>query len=431
MKEEYLHYLFRFKLLGNQFKTIDGNELEILNFGIYNTNAGPDFLEGKIKLNGQIWSGPIEFHVKSSDWYLHKHQLDKRYDNVIAHFVFEHDSEIKSGLYNLPTVELKSKIDFEHYSRYSELAESQKIIPCQSQIAEVDPFILFQQKERALTNRIFRKSQIILSDIQRLNGDYEKVFYLSLARTFGGKVNANPFEKLIELVDLKKLQKWGDDMFAIPSMLFGVAGLLPNESNDDYVNELKAEFNFQKHKLNLKQMNLSEWKYSRMYAHGFPTIRLAQFSELIRKKIPISKLISGELAMKQIQTLFNVAPHEFWKTHYRFETKTKLKSTNLSKDFKWLIVINAIVPFLFAIGILNDDESLKERALNYLNEIEPEKNSVIESWSNLGIKCESAFDSQALIEQKNEFCSKKKCLFCTVGMKLLKHEHLSKNHLVL
>lgn len=431
MKEEYLHYLFRFKLLGSQFKTVDGNQLEILNFGIYNTNAGPDFLEGKIKLNGQIWSGPIEFHVKSSDWFLHKHQLDKRYDNVIAHFVFEHDAEVKAGQYNLPTVELKSKIDFAHFGRYQDLAESKKTIPCQSQISEVDPFLIFQQKERALTNRIFRKSQIILEDIKRLNGDHEKAFYLSLARTFGGKVNADSFEKLVELIDLKKLQKWCEDESAIASMLFGVAGLLPNESSDNYVNELKTEFNFQKHKLNLKQLNASEWKYSRMYAHGFPTIRLAQFSELIKKKIPLSQLISCELSMKKIQVLFSVTPHEFWKTHYRFETTTKIKSTNLSKDFKSLIVINTIVPFLFAIGILNDDELLKEKALNYLNEIEPEKNGVIESWANLGIESESAFDTQALIEQKNEFCSKKKCLFCTIGTKLLKHEHLSKNHLVL
>jgi len=259
-----------------------------------------------------------------------------------------------------------------------------------------------------------------LQDIHRLNGDTEKAFYLSLARTFGGKVNSIPFEKLIELSDLKKLQKWKEDKYAIVAMLFGVAGLLPLLSTDDYVNELKTEFNFQKHKLKLKELNASEWKYSRMYAHGFPPIRLAQFSELIRKKIPLSKLISGEMTMKKIMSLFDVTPHEFWETHYRFETSTKLKSTKFSKDFKSLLFINAIVPFLFAIGVLNDDESLKVKALNYLNELEPEKNSVIQSWTNLGIKSETAFDTQALIEQKNEFCSKKKCLFCTVGTKLLR-----------
>jgi len=420
MKEEYLHYLFRFKLLGNVFTTTDGKEIEILNFGFYNTNAGPDFLEAKICYDGNTWAGPIEFHVKSSDWYLHNHQADERYDNVIAHLVYEHDRDVKSGNYFLPTVELKSKIDENNYSRYCELAGSKKTIPCQNQIQTVDSFLIFQQKEKALINRLIRKSEIILEDIDRLNGDLQKSFYLSMARTFGGKVNQEPFEKLMERFDLNWLSiKTGNEV-EIAALLFGLSGMLPKESGNIYILNLINEFNFQKHKFKLKPMAATEWRFSRMHAHGFPTMRIARFAELLKSGLPVSELAEGNFTVNQLRKLMYVQLPEFWNYHYRFENETKRKSSHLSNDFIDILIINTIVPFLFALGVLKDDELLKEKAINLLSEIKTEKNSIIKSWTDLGLKCESAFDSQALIEQKNEFCSKKKCLFCIIGTKLLK-----------
>jgi len=420
MKEEYLHYLFRFKLLGNTFETIDGKPLEILNFGQYNTNAGPDFLNTQIKYDNKIWSGSIEFHVKSSDWYLHKHQNDEAYKNVIAHFVYQFDQEVKTGGFVLPTVELKNKINPAHYQKYIALIASEKTIPCQNSISTIDDFVFFQQKEKALVSRLVRKSKQITNDIEKLKGDIKKSFYLSLARVFGGKVNSFAFESLVTKLDLVALSKTNSETDVVTALLFGVSGLLPKNSDQLYVQNLIKEYNFQKHRLNLNEMPISEWRFSRMHPHGFPTIRLAQFSEIVKNNSSISTIINENVLIHTIHQFFNVQPHSFWNTHFRFESETKLKSATLSKDFIDLIIINAIVPFIFAQGILLDNETYKQKAIDLLLQTQHEKNTITNFWKKLGIKIDNAFDTQALIEQKNEYCSKKKCLFCTVGSYLLK-----------
>lgn len=419
MKEEYLQYLFRMKLLGNSFQTIDGTNLEIVSFGKYNLNSGPDFLDCKIKFDKKLWYGPIEFHVKASDWYVHKHENDKAYNNVIAHFVYEADKDIYLNKFKIPTVELKSLINEKHYRAYRKLTGSKQAIPCQSSIVEVDEFFIEQQKERAIIQRLQKKSNQILSELARQKGDLEKTFYTFLAIIFGGKVNQLPFENLAQRISLVDLKKVRTNPILIEAMLLGISGLLPKKSDDKYVQKLIQEYDFQKSKNNLIQMESLEWRYSKMRPHGFPPIRIAQFANLLSKNLNISQLLLHDNSLNEVRRLFKLNLCEYWETHYRFENETKRKSTNLSNDFIDLICMNSIVPFKFALGVLNDDEKIKKSALNMLLELKPEKNSIIDSWKKLGLNCKTAFDSQALIEQKNHFCLEKKCLFCTVGTKLL------------
>lgn len=420
MREDYLHYLFASKSLGNLFTTTTGLTLTVQNFGILNPNAGPDFLNTQIQLEDDVWAGSIEFHVKSSDWFLHGHQSDKSYNNVIAHFVYEHDKEVEIAGVKIPTVELKKRIDLNHFNKYYSVANSKSDIPCAPNIGGVDAFVVFQQKQRVLFSRLMRKSEIILRDLEQLNGDFEKTFYLALARCFGGKVNSLAFEQLVSQIDLHMLQKGRDFESTIPAILFGMSGLLPMRHKDSYVQDLICEFEFQKHRLNLQPMSGLEFRFSKMYPSGFPTIRLAQFSEIIRNGLPVGALMSGYLSVNEIRKWFVIELSDFWKTHYRFENPTKKKVSALSSEFIELIFINAVIPFLFAIGIKTGNDRLKESCFDFLQQIKPETNGIIALWSSLGIEAKSAFDSQALIEQKNEFCSKKKCLFCTVGVQLLR-----------
>ena len=420
MKEEYLHYLYRFKLLGNNFKTVDGKSLEILDFGQYNLNAGPDFLNAALKLDNKLWIGPVEFHVHASDWYLHKHQLDERYSNVIAHFVYEHDGDVQSGAYVLPTVELKSKIDPAHYRRYLNLSGSASAIACQSQLAGVDPIVIFQQKERALIQRLTRKSQLVLNDIKANKGNIEKAFYHALARVFGGKVNTAVFEQLVQRLDLIALRRVRGNSFTTAAVVFGLSGLLPTESTDEYVKKLTEEFSFQAHRLAIVPINAPSWRYSRMYAGGFPDIRLAQFASLLDRELVIDRFLSQGISVAEIRELLKIELPLYWQTHYRFEKLAKLKNPALSNGFIDLLIINAVVPFLFANGILQDNQAMKDRALELLLQLKPEQNNILLMWSKSGVVATSAFDSQALIEQKNELCSAKKCLFCSIGTKLLR-----------
>ncbi len=420
MREEYLHHAFQSKIFGNYFQTTQGDLLEIQNFGELNSNAGPDFLNTRIKVDETIWAGSIEFHIKSSDWFAHGHQHDLRYNNVIVHFVLEDDKTVLVNGKPLLTVVLKDKIDQQHYLKFLKLTDSAKTISCAAQLKDVPSVYVTQQKERALIQRLERKSEQIISDIKKLNGDLETAFYFSLARLFGGKVNGPAFESLISKISVRSLQKLSANEFAIPSILFGLSGLLPTDTRDIYILSLITEFNFQKEKLQLVSMEKSQFRFSRMHPQGFPSIRLAQFSEVIRSNISVGDILSAEKSFRDIKELFKFELPEFWETHFTFGKPVKTKSNFLSDDFINLIFINTIVPFLFSVGRLESDEKIKSYALELLNGTEKENNSITRFWSSFGLDFKTAFDSQALIEQKNEFCSKKKCLICTIGHQLLK-----------
>ncbi|MBI3134163.1 MAG: DUF2851 family protein [Bacteroidetes bacterium] len=421
MREEYLHYLFRTKRLGNSFKTTTGANLQVKKFGEQNPNAGPDFLDTQIVLDNTTWAGSIEFHVKSSDWFLHKHQVDSRYHTVIAHFVLEHDKEVQLHGHPIPTVELKDTIDWEHYQKFRKLAASEKTIPCASVLKTVTPEVIRQQLENAVLQRLFRKSDRVLADLSRLRGDREKAVYLSVARVFGGKVNADSFEMLMEKIDLRMLQKMTENELAIPAVLFGMAGLLPAESNHAYVKALIHEFKFQKHRLNLKPLNAEAFRFSRMHPPGFPTFRLAQLAEIICRGIPVGQITSGNFNVAELRDFFSIALPDFWQTHYHFEKETTPHNAGISEAFMDLVIINTFAPCLFAIGRLTNSQKLTAASAALLAQTRPEVNTVIRTWQKMGVKSQSAFDTQALVEQKTEFCAKKQCLKCHIGHAVLTH----------
>ena len=298
MKEEYLHYVFRTKQLGNSFTTTKGFKIKVVNFGYHNHSSGPDFLECKIEYENKTWAGQIEFHVNSSDWFKHNHQHDLNYNNVIAHFVYNHDQDIKSGKYILPTIELKELIDKLHYQKYESYINSKNWIACQNDIKELDEFIIYQQKERALFNRQIRKSSHIVKSIEKYNGDREKVFYQLLFKAFGTKVNQIPFELLATKFDSKIILKLNRDEFKIQAYLFGLAGFLNDNSikNDTYFDDLKEEYKYQKQLFRLNDINIKEWKFSSVRPSNYPTVRLAQLIQVLIQRIPIlSKITSVEI----------------------------------------------------------------------------------------------------------------------------------------
>ena len=416
MKEEYLHHVFKTKQLGNTFISTKGQQVKILDFGKHNYNAGPDFLECKVKIDNKIWAGQIEFHVKSSDWLKHNHQNDSNYNNVILHFVYEFDMDIQSGKMILPTVELKNIINQKHYGKYQNYINSKNWVACQNDLKPVDEFIIYQQKEKALLNRLERKSNLIIELINQLNGDRKKVLFIQLFKAFGTNVNKTAFEKLGVLFDWKIISKLNKENFKIQAYLFGLAGFLSKNIDDDYFNQLKTEFNYQKKLFDLQTMNFNEWKFSAMRPANFPTVRLAQLSHLLCKNTsPVESL-----NFEHLKNNLTIQLDEYWEVHYDFGKIGKRKTPNLTPSFIDLLLINVYIPYVFSISRLADDEQQKLTAFEWLEKIKPEKNSIIDKWKKLNIEIKSAFDSQSLIEQKNEFCSKNQCLKCKIGNALLK-----------
>ena len=422
MKEEFLHYLWKFKRLNTLGLTSTNNErIEILDFGLHNQNAGPDFLSGKVKIGDTIWAGNIEIHINSSDWNNHKHQYDETYNNVILHVVFNNDKDIKNQIgANIPTLEINSLINEDAYFAYLKFIESNQGIPCSDRLSEVNEFTFNSWLDRLAIERLERKSNYILDIFKEKNNNWEETFYAVLCRNFGFKVNADPYEILARILPLNIILKNQFNPFIVEALIFGQAGML-NGVEEEYPLHLQTEYQFQSRKYGLMSMDKNNWKFSKLRPNNFPTIRLAQLASLLSKvKNLVSKIIEAE-NLKSVNSIFeNIETHPYWNTHYVFGKLTEEKVKTFGKSSVNGLVINTVIPFLFVYGKQTANQKLVSKSIKFLEEMNPEKNSILDLWKSLGVENKSALTSQALLELKNEYCSHKKCLFCAVGTSILK-----------
>jgi hypothetical protein len=423
MTEDFLHYLWKFKLINTQkLKSTSEEHLEILKPGEHNTDSGPDFFNAKIKIGNTVWVGNIEIHTHASDWEKHNHTNDKAYNNVILHVVHVADKQIeRNNGEAITTLELKNRFDEKLYVNYLNFKNSSDWIPCAKHIPKTPPLILNATIDKLLAERLERKSKSILESLALNKNNWEETFYHHLARNFGFKTNAEPFELLAKSTPLTVLAKHKSSLLQIEALLFGQAGFLNEHFEDKYLQALQNEYVLLKHKFKLSAIEKHLWKFLRLYPANFPTIRIAQFANLIYNSSHLfSKIIEAE-TIEKIQKLFNSETSEYWQTHYTFEKQTIKKFKSLGQQSIDIILINTIVPFLFVYGKEFKEEKYIERALIFLENITAEKNTITKNWEKIGIKAESAYQSQALIQLKNEYCSNKKCLQCSIGNYLLKN----------
>lgn len=429
MQEEYLHYLWRLKRLPlNDLTLTDGRKVELVNSGWYNLDAGPDFFNGTVIIDGIQWSGNIEVHVKSSDWYLHKHQFDKAYDNVVLHVVLEHDKEVLIQGQVIPTLELKDKIDLIHFKKFNIISNRNDEIPCAQNLNEVEEFNMKQQINVALFQRLERKGHELISYLKNDVQDRKRSLLIALFQSFGGRVNKLPMIELAQLVPLEIItrEKW--DVVRIESLLFGCAGLLTTESEDQYVNELVQNWKILKLKYKLPEMNPVSWKFSGMRPYSFPTFRLAQLSALLfHWDIAFKQSVKSQNIVSELKIAADKPVSNYWENHFRFSVESEKHHSNISKNSFQLILINGVVPYLIYLQHLEHDFEYSDIALNILESISPEKNNITKNWTNLRIVPKNAAESQGLIELKNEFCNFKKCLSCKVGHEILEKSNDKNN----
>jgi len=421
MTEEFLYYLWKYKQYNSdQLETHTGEAIQLIKPGERNTDSGPDFFNARIKIGETLWAGNVEIHVKSSDWKKHNHQTDKAYDNVILHVVHENDECIShSNGEVIPTLELKDKFDQGIYQKYIQFKESNSWIPCSSQIKSIDSLIRNSWLSRLLIERLERKSEAIVLKLQINNHNWEETFYQHIARSFGFHINSDPFEQLARSLPNSILAKHKNSLFQIEALLFGQSGMLEDEFKDMYLQYLQSECNFLQKKYNLVPLDAHIWKYLRLRPSNFPTIRISQFASLIHKSIHLfSKILETETA-EDLKKMFDVSVSEYWETHYVLDKESAHIPKRLGEDAINGIIINTVVPFLFVYGKYMNEEKFVSRALHLLEEINSEHNSIIQQWEQIGISSENAAQSQALLQLKNEYCSKKRCLDCSIGSKLL------------
>ncbi|KAB1154274.1 DUF2851 family protein [Tenacibaculum aiptasiae] len=422
MKEEFLHFLWQYKLFDiTNLKSVHNESIQIVKSGMHNKNSGPDFLNAQLKINHQLWIGNVEIHINSSDWYAHKHEEDENYDAVILHIVWNHDAEVfmKNNL-PLPTLELKELVHENVMKNYEQLFSKQlQWISCENQIVDVDAFLIKNWLERLYFERLENKSILIKELLANSKNDFEAVLFQLLAKNFGLKVNGDAFLQLAKSFDFSILQKVRFNEFQLSALLFGQAGFFEETIENEYFLSLKNEYDYLKHKYQLTPIHNKQFQFFRMRPNNFPTIRIAQLVALFYKYQNLfSKLL--ELNRKEdFYDLLSVEVNAFWQAHYTFETSSKKLTKRLTKSFIDLLLINTIIPLKFVYeqykGILNEEKILK-----LIQQIKPEKNSIISKFSDLKLIAKNAFESQALLELRNNFCVKKRCINCVIGNILLK-----------
>ncbi|HKI90051.1 MAG TPA: DUF2851 family protein [Draconibacterium sp.] len=422
MPEEFLQYIWESKLFftENLFTTTN-EKIEIIHVGKRNHDSGPDFFNAKIKIDGTIWAGNVEIHKKSSDWQLHNHHNDKAYDNVLLHVVETPDQKVlRSNGEAIPTLQLSYP---EHLrSNYQQLLNAKTWIPCQQQFHKINPVVLQLGFNRLMIERLENKTAEIVQRLEQNHNNWNETFYQMLARMFGFKVNAIPFELLAKSLPMSVLAKHKSSLFQLEALLFGNSGLLNEQLlGDDYFLELRKEYSFLYKKYGLRPIESHLWKFMRLRPVNFPTVRISQLAALIHQSKGLFSKITEIESINELKKLFKVKASEYWNKHYNFNKPSKKTvPKELGEISANTLIINVIIPFLFVFGEKQNKIQLKNRALDFLEQLPPEKNSITSKWENLGIHTHSAFETQALLQLKNIYCEKKKCLNCQIGVKLVK-----------
>lgn len=423
MKEDFLHYIWKFKKFNIlDLKTQQGESLTIIHAGQYLELSGPDFFNAQIMIENQKWAGNVEIHIKSSDWYAHHHEKDDAYDSVILHVVWEHDTEIfRKNNTEIPVLELKNVVDTSILNNYQSLIAPKSWIFCEKQISQVDDFVLKNWQERLFFERLERKSKAIFELLTQTNQDWEAVLFCLLAKNFGLNTNGEIFFKIAQSIPFATVRKESFEVENLEALLFGTAGLLDTEKEDNYFKDMKFRYFYLLHKYQLEKYSIEPVQFFKHRPDNFPTIRLSQLANLYHSQQNLFSNISTLKSLQSCYDLFQITSSEYWNTHYQFDKVSPKKKKSLSKSFIDLIVINTIIPIQFTY-FKSIGKEVSEDFINLLKEITPEKNSIIDKFSSFGITSKNAFDTQTFLQLKNEYCNQSKCLQCSIGTDLLKNK---------
>jgi hypothetical protein len=426
MKEDLLQYIWKFQFFNKAgLLTTAGEAIQIIHCGNQNTNQGPDFISAKIKIGNTIWVGNIEIHINSSGWNLHNHSADKNFDNVILHVIWNDDVEIKDVNNNaLPALELKSRVSKLLLDKYRMLMEASNFIPCEKQVHQSSELTLINWKHRLVAERLIMKSAKVFSILNDTSFHWEETFWRLIASNFGAKLNSDLFLQMAKALPVTILAKHKNQVQQVESLLFGVAGLLDVAFAEKYPLMLQKEYRFYQKKYGLKTID-GKLFFLRMRPANFPTIRLAQLAILIHQSEHLFSKIKRTSSLKDIREMLDVTPNDYWHYHYIFDEASDYKKKTLGAQMINNIIINTIVPILFTYGIHYGENEYKERSIKWLEEIASENNTITKGYERLGFSNKNAFDSQFLIQMKNEYCSKKFCLNCAIGNGLLKRTFLA------
>lgn len=432
--EQLLHYTWMHKLFPlRELRTTDGRLLEVLSPGIHNTDAGPDFTGAKIKLDGTEWVGNVELHLKSSDWFRHHHDTNPAYDNIILHVATDIDQSLcyPNGQ---PIPQLQLSVPVSVRENYTALSRNDARPRCREVVGGLPLFQVHNWLTSLTLQRFEERARQIMQRRESLDKNWEDTLFVTLARSFGFGINGDAFEQWACSIPMMAVGKHRDNLFQIEAIFFGQAGLLEDVSpqgeppvsqgegvQDDYYYRLQKEYRYLRHKFSLTPISVSVWKFLRLRPHNFPHIRIAQLAMLYyEQRLNLSRLLNAE-SLDEVSALFLTHVSDYWRTHYTFASQpTKPTEKSLSSASIQLLVINSVAPMLFAYGRYKSDHSLCDRAFALWQQLPPENNAIIRDWAAAGIPCDTAADSQALLQLHHNYCQRRDCLRCRFGFEYIR-----------
>jgi hypothetical protein len=433
MKEEFLHYLWKYSLYdSNRLFDTDGNKIIVIHPGEYNRDSGPDFFNARISIAGTLWAGNVEIHSKSSHFDNHGHHINPAFNNVILHVVAENDKKVfNTKGEELLTTELA--YDTSLYEKYLNLVYNPYIIACQDDIKKLDNIFFRHWLNSLVIERFQSKSEFILKILSETGNDWEETFYRLLTRYFGFSVNTEPFEMLATALPYRIIRKHADNRFQIEALLFGTAGMLDEglfreAVSDEYYTNLIKEFRILSAKYSLQPIHGWLWKFSRLRPANFPTVRISQLSALLSASGGFFSRVLEATDTVQLNKFFAQTASHYWDDHYVFGKRSRKISKSTGSQAANIFLINAVIPLIFVYGHYRDHQDICERAIGFLENIQSEENSIMVEWQKTGIIAESAFHSQALIQLRNSYCRKRRCLDCRIGSKLISMGIKLKDH---
>ena len=419
--EQLLHYTWKHKIFPlHELRTTDGRRVEVLNPGTPNTDAGPDFTGAKVKIGDVVWVGNVELHLRTSDWFRHRHDTDAAYENIILHVATHVDRTLHypDGT-EIPQLQLPIP---PHVSEnYETLSQNDSQPRCKSVVSELPVLTIHNWMTSLTLERFEERARQIMARREALGKNWEDTLFVTLARNFGFGINGDAFEQWAQSIPMSAVAKHRDDLFQIEAIFFGQAGLLDDPGHDDYYLRLQKEYRYLRQKFSLTPIHPKVWKFLRLRPQNFPHIRIAQLAVLYyEQRLNLSRLI-GMDGLGDLPPLLATHVSDYWRTHYTFDSQpTHPVSKQLSANSVGLIAINSVAPILFAYGKYKSDPALCDKAFGLWEQLKPENNSIIRSWAGAGITCDHAADSQALIQLHRHYCQPHKCLQCKFGYEYIR-----------
>ncbi len=428
--ERLLHYVWKHKLFPlKELTTTDGEVVEVIDVGLHNHDAGPDFFNAKVKIGDTLWVGNVEIHSKSSDWYMHGHAQDSAYDNVVLHIAEDVDKDVVASN-GVRVRQMQLSVPQAIKDGYEELLSVDHYPPCYKIIPDLSNLLVHSWMAALQMERLEQKTRAIAERARLMNGSWEDAYFMTLARNYGFGINGDTFELWASHVGLSCVAHHRDDIFQIEALFMGQAGLLDIAAvpekyreaalQDEYFVRMQNEYRYLAHKFSLVPMDYKQWRFLRLRPQNFPHIRLSQLATLyFERKAGLSALLGCE-SVDAIAEIMKTHVTPYWETHYAFGSESMPTTKFLSPFSINLLLINTAIPVLFAYGRHSMNDALCERAMLFLEQLKAENNHIVRMWKECGLTVQTAGDSQALIQLKKEYCDKKECLRCRIGYEYLK-----------